>query len=213
MKVEDLFEMPDFINKEMPIVTGHSIRFYSEDTIKREFDIIGKYKKDIETYWIILKKDKSAAVIGLLSNRKEDNKVGIHILGQLDFKDKPDLSFTKDIPTKEHVLQVDSVEVYSSKFQGIGFHLYLSLVKYGYIIVSDHTQYVGGRKLWEKIAKISDAKKYSVYIIANGDPILGDDGKPIEYDGSNLNDDKIWNEPTSKIPDSKKYVLLMMKKK
>lgn len=203
--------MPDLINKEMPIVQVKGMRFYSEDTIHREFDVVGQYQEE-ETAWVLLKKDKSFAVIGILGKREDDNKIGISLLGQVEFKEKPDFSFTKVVPTKEYVLQVDSVQIYSEKFRGFGFKLYLALVEYGYIIVSDHTQYIGGKKLWEKIARLSTAKNYSVYIINNGEPVLDSNGSPLEYNGMNLDDDKIWAEPTNNIPDSRRYVLLMMKK-
>ena len=159
--------MPDFIDKEMPIVTLNStLRFYSVDTIDREFDIIGQCKVKDETYWTILKKNKSFATIGRVGKRKEDGKGGVQIIGTLDFKDKPDFSFSKLIESGKNVLQVDSVQISDKeKFNGIGFHLYENLVEYGFIIVSDHTQYIGGKKLWEKISKQSSAKNYSVYIM------------------------------------------------
>lgn len=214
MNLQDLLEAPpDFLNKEMPILMTSTINFYSEDTIKREFDIIGTVKVKDETYWTILKKNKSFAVIGQLGKRKEDSKIGIQIIGHLDFKDKPDFSFDKLIDVNNNVLQVDSIEIYDkNKFRGLGFNLYQSLVEYGYIIVSDHVQYIGGRKLWEKISKLSTAKNYSVYVVNNGKVALDVDGKPLRYDGTNLADDKIWAASTDKIADSRRYVLLLMKK-
>lgn len=214
MNLQDLLEAPpDFLDKEMPIITiSGTLRFYSEDTIKREFDIIGTGKLANETFWVILKKDRSFAVIGILGKRKEDSKIGIQILGKIDFKENPDFSFNKLIHVNNNVLQVDSVEIYDNKFQGLGFNLYQSLVEHGYIIVSDHTQYRGGRKLWEKISKLSNAKKYSVYVVNNGKVTLDVNDKPLRYDGTNLADDKIWAASTNKIADSRRYVLLLMKK-
>jgi len=214
MKIEDLLEAPpDFIDKEMPVIITGTLNFYSEDTIEREFDIIGTVKIASETYWTILKKDKSFSVIGLLGKRKEDKKVGIQIIGTVDFKDKPDFSFDRLIKTDKNVLQVDSVQIQDkNKFRGLGFNLYKSLVDYGYIIVSDHAQYRGGKKLWEKISKLSNAKNYSVYIVNDGKVVTDDKGELIKYDGTNLADDKIWAKPTNKISDSRRYVLLVMKK-
>jgi hypothetical protein len=187
MKLKDLLEAPDFHNKEMPVIISGTLRFYSEDTVNREFDIIGKVKQNDETFWIVLKKDKSFAVLGQLSTRKEDKKVGIQVIGRIDFKDKPDFAFDRLIDIHEHVLQVDSVEIYNNnKFQGLGYNLYKTLTDYGYVIVSDHSQYIGGRKLWEKISRLSTAKDYSVYIVNNGHPVLDDNDKPLEYDGTNL---------------------------
>lgn len=213
MKLQTLLEMPDFIDKEMPTIDTSTVNFYSKDTIDREFELVGTSKIDDIEYWIILKKDKSFASIGRAAYRKEDDKAGIQLIGKLDFKDVPDFSFNKLIKINEKVLQVDSVEIYSKdKFKGIGYLLYLSLVQYGYILVSDHVQYIGGKKLWEKIAKLSSAKDYSVYIVNNGDPILDSGGELLKYNGTNLADDKIWAKPTTNITDSKRYVLLVMKK-
>ena len=213
MKLETLLEMPDYIKKEMPVINASTVNFYSEDTINREFNIIGKTKSENSEYWTIIKKNKSFAVIGELVVREEDKRVGIKLVGQLDFKDKPDFAFDRLISIPESVLQVDSVVVYSNKFKGMGFNLYLSLVKYGYIIVSDHTQYEGGKKLWEKIARLSSAKEYSVFIVDNGEPRTDSDGNIIEYDGTNLKDDTIWGDVDSKIENSRRYVLLVMKRK
>jgi len=214
MKLKELLtETTDFINKEMPLNTSASINFYSEDTINREFDIIDKIKINDITYWIVLKKNKSFAVIGKMDKRNSDGKVGIQMVGVLEFKDKPDFAFNRLIDVDENVLQVDSVEVYDKvKFNGLGFNLYLSLAKYGYIIVSDHSQYRGGKKLWEKLSKLSTANNYSVYIIDNGHPVLDDKGEILKYDGTNLADDKIWAVPTTNIANSKHYVLIVLKK-
>lgn len=212
MKIEDLFEMPDFINKEMPVVMSGTMRFYSEDTVNRDFDIIGKVKINDEEFWSILKKDKSFAVIGVLSVRKEDQKVGLSLIGKLEFKNKPDLSYDEVIFTPKNVLQVDVVEVYSKeKSNGFGYNLYLSLVEHGYVLISDHTQYVGGRKLWEKLAKFS-GNKFDVYVIDNGNVILDESGKPLKYDGKNIADEKIWKAPSKTAKESTRYVLLAMKK-
>jgi hypothetical protein len=212
MKLEALFEMPISVNREMPIFLDSTIRFYSEDTISREFDIISKIKSGAETLWSILKKDKTKAIIGSIGIRKEDGKPGLKMLGELEFK-KPDLAFDKDIKTPGHVLQVDSVIVYDTKFNGIGYNLYLSIVEAGYILVSDHTQFVGGRKLWEKLAKFTSSNKYAVYVLDNGSPVLDDQGEPLAYNGSNLSDEKIWKPETTLRQDSTRYVLLMLKKK
>ena len=213
MKIEELFEMPEFIDKEMPVVMSGTMRFYSEDTIKRDFDSIGKVKVNDEEVWSILKKDKSFAVIGILSVRKEDKKIGLNLIGKLEFKSKLDLSYDEEILTSKNVLQVDVVEVYSKeKANGFGYNLYLSLIEYGFVLISDHTQYIGGRKLWEKLARFS-GDKFDVYVIDNGNVILDDSGSPLKYDGKNITDEKIWKTPAKSAKDSTRYVLLAMKKK
>ena len=205
---------PDFLDKEMPVVTSSSINFYSESTIKREFDIVGKIKNGDKEYWTIINKDRSFAVIGELGTRKQDGAIGLYILGQLDFKDKPDFSSKRWVDAPEHVLQVDSVVVYvKSKFKGIGYDFYKAIVKYGFVLVSDHTQYRGGKALWQKIVKQALADGLEICVVADGEPILGDDGKPLAYDGKNIPDDVIWNAPTNDQSKSKYFTLLVLRNK
>ena len=215
MKLSQLLEgPPEFLNKEMPVVqTSSTIRFYSDSTIKREFDIIGKVKKGEDEYWSIISKDHSFAVIGVVGVRKQDQTVGLHMLGTLDFKDHPDLSSKRPINTPEGALQIDSVVVYDKKFNGIGYELYKSLVKYGFVLVSDHTQYRGGKALWQKIVKAAVADGLEVYVIDDGEPVCDKDEEPLKYDGHNISDDKIWNEPTNNMKDSKYFTLLVLRNK
>lgn len=214
MKVRELFETPDFSDKEMPTYsTGNTFNFYSEDTIKRDFDVIdiSSFKGDKAV--TIISKTKKFAVIGRMGIRKEDKKVGIFIIGTVEFKDTPNISYKEDIPTSENVLQVDSAEIKpKDKTKGFGVLLYCNLAKYGFVIISDNFQYIGGKALWKKIASLAQFRKLNVYIIENGKPMLDEDGKPIKYDGSNIDDADIWAAPTSDITKSKRYTLLMLRK-
>jgi hypothetical protein len=211
MSVQDLLETPDFIDKEMPSVSNITINFYSDATISRMFDVVGTQKIGELNYWVLLKKDKSFAVVGYIGNRREDNAVGLYQTGTVEFKSQLDISYTTHFKGR-NALQVDSVQV-SPLFQagGQGYLLYLMLVRAGYVIISDNMQYIGGRKLWNKISQLGKQDGMIVRII-NNDTIMSDEnGDPIDYDGSNISDDQIWAPPTNDVTKSKHYVVLVAK--
>lgn len=215
MKLSQLLEgPPDYLDKEMPVVSIKSINFYSEDTVKREFELMAKIEKGADTYWAIIKKNKSFAVIGKLSKREQDGATGIELVGKLEFKDSPDFSYSEMIETPAHVLQVDSVVVLESeRFNGVGADLYKAIAKYGYVLVSDHTQYRGGRRLWQKIIKMSKADGLEIFVVDNGKPLSDEDGNPIVYDGNNIPAEKIWGAPTDDMSKSKFFTLLVLRNK
>ena len=192
--------------------TGNTFNFYSEDTIKRDFDLIdvGTFKGDKTA--TLISKTKKFAVIGKMGVRKEDGKVGLFIIGTVEFKDEPNISYDRAIPSK-NALQVDVVEIkQSDKARGFGVLLYCNLVKYGYIIISDNVQYIGGKALWKKIASMSQFKKLDVYVIENGKPVLDETGEPKKYNGTNIDDAEIWAAPSTDIEASKRYTLLLLRK-
>lgn len=88
----------------------------------------------------------------------------------------------------------------------------MSLIEFGYVLISYHTQYIGGKKLWEKLAKLSEASHFDVYVIDNGNVVMDGD-KPLKYNGKNLADEKIWKAPAKNAKEATRYVLLMLKKK
>jgi hypothetical protein len=211
MKLEELLEMaPVFIDKEMPIITGATINFYSNDTLKDMFVPLSKDMYDGDTYFTLIAKDKSKAITGLIGHRKEDNKIGMFVRATVDFKDKPDVSYDRWIKLADNVIQVDSVEVPANfKRKGLGFLLYLALVKSGYAVISDYNQYRGGKALWKKLSTALDEHDFSIYVVDNGHPKLDNDGTPIVYDGKNIDDADIW----STHPDMDKYHVLLVAKK
>lgn len=160
--------------------------------------------------WSILKKDKSFAVVGYRGTRKPDNAAGLHIVGMLEFK-PIDLAYDRLIRAEnKNAIQVDSVEVFNKfKYVGTGAFLYKSLIEYGFVLISDHTQYIGGRKLWEKLVK---DPTIAVYVIRNGTSISDENGEPIRYDGKNIPDNIIWKEHQDSPEDSTRYTLLVAKK-
>lgn len=212
MKLQDLFEMPDFIDKDIepfPFQTNT----LSVDTINRSFGVIKKVLIKKHEGWICLKKDQSVAVIGYLSNRKPDNKPAMTIVGEVEFKASLDLSWVHEIIVESKgALQVDGASVLSAFHGGsIATGMYFALAEVGYVILSDTTQYRGGRKLWGKLIAFSKASNCAVYIIDNG-KVLMDNDKPLIYNGSNYLADDIWATKKSSPDGSKRHVLLALKR-
>lgn len=213
MKLSELLgEAPDFINRELPVTdTDIHVSFYSMDTIQREFLCLSKSQFDGKTVWTIIKKDHSFAVIGELGKRSSDNKPGLFLIGHLDFKPEVDWEYwpKEAYVVDQRILQVDGVQLMNAaKFKGLATLFYESIVDAGDVLVSDTTQYIGGRKLWEKLATSS---KHKVLLVKNGHLIL-DDTKPLIYNGSNFPSEQIWREPSG-INDSAKHFLLVLTKR
>jgi hypothetical protein len=214
MSVQDLLEAPpDFLNKEMPIISSSTLMFYSETTIKDLFNIIDKKQIQNQMFWVLLRKDKTMAVVGYIGNRKEDNKLGLYITGTVEFKPTLDISYTTNFDSNS-AMQVDGVQVNPLVARGgQGYFLYSALVKAGYVIISDNLQYVGGRKLWNKIVTLGKNDGIIVRVVDNGTIMTDNDGNPIEYNGTNIPDDVIWADPSNDPKESKRFVVLVAKNK
>ena len=161
MKLQDLLEGPPpvFNPKEMPSAqifgTG---KFYSEKTIKQKFDIIGQFEKDDKKYFVILDKNLEFGCVIYAGLREADQERGGFIVASIDFKNPINITYDRDVTyDRSKVIQVDGVEIYKSedKRLGLGFYLYLSLIKAGYVVISDNYQYIGGKELWKKIIKMA----------------------------------------------------------
>lgn len=94
----------------------------------------------------------------------------------------------------EQILQVEGVCV-ERRFQESGFatKLYEALVlKCGVILMSDNTQYEGGKALWQKIARNSNALTVFVLDTDSG-TFFPYDGTKAIYDGISIPEEKIWS--------------------
>jgi hypothetical protein len=209
MKLQDLFEMPLFIDKEFP--TLKNSRMLSANTIEDDYDVLWTGKRNEASISVIMKKNKSVAFIGHLVERT-DKVICLQLDGGLEFKDRKDFSWMHDIKVEaRNALQIDGIQLEESfQKQGLASLLYLEIVRYGYVLISDTTQYRGGRKLWESLAKRQEDQGVKIYVVDNGKVILDDANEPLEYDGSNIPADQIWSTSTN-IEDSKKHVLLVLK--
>lgn len=189
-----LLEMPQYVNRELAREEPQQAKI-SVEAFEREFDLLTKYEVqyDNESVTVVvgLRKDKSAAISGDLIKDEKENRWYVHIRINLLFHSTPQAS-----ELTGPVLQVDTVVASSSvKSQGQGYNLYKALIDGGYTLLSDNTQYIGGRKLWDKVIRKAVENGYRVYIL-KGDKILRTPaGKAIAFNGHNLSHSMIWKEP------------------
>ena len=92
---------------------------------------------------------------------------------------------------------------------------YSSLVQGGYTIVSDNIKFIGGKALWKKIARTKLPNEV-LYISHRNNFLLNDNGNPIDYNGINIEDSKIWGKDNyfggKNDIDHNEVVLIYMKK-
>lgn len=190
MKIAELLnEMPRLETRELPTVnSGIYKKFYSNESIKAKYDVL-----ETKPFIIGISKDKTFAFIGAKGNREDDGVEGAFILGTIDFKKPVNISSTKNVELPERAIQVDGVEINKiNQRRGVGYYLYLALIKAGYAVISDNLQYLGGQAIWKKVAKKAINNKYKVFIM-DDEEIRMKDGKPEEYNGTNIDDAEIWS--------------------
>lgn len=190
-----LLEMPQFVNRELAREEPEQAKM-SVDAFERELDLLTKYEVNYDggkpvTVVVGLRKDKSGAISGDLIKDEQENRWYVHIRINLLFHATPQAS-----ELTGNVLQVDTVIAGTgTKSQGQGYNLYKALIDGGYTLLSDNTQYIGGRKLWDKVIRKAVENGYRVYIL-KGDKILRTPaGKAIVFNGHNLSHSMIWKEP------------------
>ena len=200
MKLSSLFEMPTLINKELPVYKERFQPFYSLESVMRTFDIIWSQSDELGSYCALLEKDRSFAVWGVTAmDPKRAGIVGVEIVSIVDFKDG--LNIKTSIPfNPNNTLQVDLVQTAKrSQQSSIATELYFRLAYAGFTIISDNEQWIGGKRLWKRLARSSVSEHPTrVFLLRNN--------KLEPYDGTNIPDDEIWSE------DSKhKYTLFVLK--
>lgn len=204
MLLSQLLEMPTLKPEELPPSPARP--FFSEASLERNYEFIHRGEThEGEKYWVVIKKNKHTAAIGIPGQR-DDGTFGMDIIGTVDFK-PPNLSGLKDIKVGENVLQVGLAHVVPNRqSRGWGMYLYTSLAEAGYVIISDNLQYLGGQALWRRISKVTMHGRYGVYVLKHGDVVMDGD-KPKVYDGSNIDDCELWSEGAEQ-----KYTLFVLKK-
>lgn len=190
-----LLEMPQFVDRELPREEPQQAKM-SVDAFEREYSLLTKYNVNYDggepvTVVVGLRHDKTGAVSGDLFKDPQENRWYVHIRINLTFHEEPQQS---EIPGD--VLQVDTVIAGTgTKSQGQGYNLYKALVDGGYTLLSDNVQYIGGKKLWDKIIRKAVADGYQVYILKGDKLMRGEDGKAIHFDGHNIDHNQVWKKP------------------
>lgn len=164
--------------------------FFSDRTLADEFKLV----KEAPNYVVYIRQDHTGAFIGQRGTRPVDNASGAAVYVTLDFKEQM-ISNSQPGLKLPGAVQVDLVVANDPKMArgGYGAQLYIALVEMGLTIISDNTQYQGGKELWKKLAAAQAQNHYIINIIEDGKVRMGEDGKPFVYNGSNLPDDELWS--------------------
>lgn len=213
---DDRSEIKRIIN-EMPFQhTGEMKRaqfastFTSDGSLERNYKMLGfiEVESDMVELHILKETDK---VIGTIKQNKPapDNEPSNRVIFSLRFKNKHTLVKIPKNINQNKIIQVDKVSI-DKDFEGYGIasFAYSQLVKTGFIVLSDTSQFTDGRKLWEKMAKKAHLNSYEIYILDDEYGFKEKDGKTIMYNGTNVNADEIWSSGEDY---SKEHILLMMK--
>ena len=177
--------------RELTPNTSDYVDFLSKDSLDREFKLV----KEAADFSVYINNEHDMAIIGKMGHRpKGDKKYGIAIYVTVDFKHQQKISTSNPSAQLRGALQVDMVAVHKRNMGGRGYahNMYYALADLGITIISDNTQFRGGKELWKKLAA-NAAPNYVINIIEDARVRLDDNGKPFEYNGSNLPDDELWS--------------------
>ena len=171
---------------------------YSAAAIERSFEVIEELTVVDQHFLIIFDKQTPRASIVKAELENMGGELRHVAVAMLELNNQKTLGdnviSVKRFWEDAQVLQVEGVCV-ERRLQESGFatQLYEALVlKCGVILMSDNTQYEGGKALWQKIARSSDA--LSVFILDTDEgAFFPYDGTKAIYDGMSIPEDKIWS--------------------
>ena len=202
MKLKDLFEAPppefrDMVRDQSDWIgivdMGQPGTYISLTTVTRLFKQIGAVNIQDEQFKILLHNKGLLAGAYLPSSIKQNGEAVYAIACIVYFKSP----LINTLPDNHHckILQIDRVAtVPRFESQGLASSVYAALINSGYTVVSDNIQYLGGKLLWKRIARESGSYDVHIYDRDNEDYLRDDNGEPIKYDASNINDDVIWKK-------------------
>lgn len=211
MKMQDLLEMPQLSNRELGDDPNDDHEpmtafFITTERFNERYKIIGQNDNAV----VAMRHDNSSAMVGLFTHRPEDNAPGVQIFGDVQFKLDPNLGFYADMKLirAQNIIQISLVDVVKeNKFAGLGSFLYSSLAQAGFTVISDTHHFLGGKALWQKLGRAHKPDEV-VYVMNRGQMFMDANGRPIEYDGSNIPEEKIWSQDAAN-----KYVLFVYKRR
>lgn len=187
MKLKDLFEMPEYIDSDLNLdgIEQHNQQFSLEE-FNRDFTVLVNRSVGGNNIVIGMAKDRSKAIAGYIKNDV--------VISQCVLEFHP----ASDLGEAGNGLQVDVVQAKDdARGTGFGYELYKTLLDAGYTLVSDHTQYRGGKALWMKVLRRAAADGHYVMILKDGKFMRDASGQIIKYDGTNIPDDQIWGKKGS----------------
>ena len=201
MKLSDLLESPELRDETKDQSNwidmdeyGNPGRFISIDTMDRKYDIIDQFRVATEpNVLFVVAISKAKQMAGIFFHTKTTENRDVMGVACLVYFKQPVINHPPD-DMKGHILQIDRVATVS-RYEGSDFatRLYVTLVKLGYIVVSDVVQYKGGMMLWKKLARQTLSGRYLVHIFDREmNDYLRDNNQILSYNGNNLPDDNIW---------------------
>lgn len=179
--------------------TGGGVRsgtelFISNQTLHRQYTTIGVFELEGKKVTFSLHDTALNVVATYPAIDPTFNEQRNLVILSLHFKQQPTIkNYPSDIP-KDRTLQVDSVAVVPQRQgRGLASFAYASLIKQGYVVVSDSAQFTDGKELWKRMARAAGAGGYSIHLIDDDTGYLTDStGAVITYNASNVDDAVIW---------------------
>lgn len=214
MKIKELLQEMPYLGKEteLPLDSDSKKTFISDEALARDYSFLGEthiVSDEIVNFYLLKKGPFSA--VGVIDSKKPKSGIKSNkIILFLRFKKQLSLIKIPDEIKKRKLLQVDKV-LCEEEFRNFGLasYLYALIVEKDFVIISDSSQLIGGKKLWIKIAKEAHLTNYRVYILDDEYGFKKDkDGKLIVYDGENIEDSDIW---TSDGDFAGEHILLTLK--
>ncbi len=145
------------------------------------------------------------AVLGFV-HEPNDRVQSYRVVFHLSFKHQLTISkFPNDINPND-VIQINSVVADADyRSSDLCATVYEHLVRAGYVLMSDESQFTPAVHLWHKLIRRNN---FPVYVIDVDNGFVSKDGQPIRYDGKNIKFEDIW---TSGDDLSGMYKILVMK--
>lgn len=197
VKLKHIFEAPIVVDKNLSLPPAERESFISKDALEREYTFLGRLQLDTNDFDFYLHQDLSNALVVLPDQTEPVTNLTKH-KRIVDLKFKSSLTF-KVNDSQHKYLQVALVSTNAAfRNSNLASALYIVLCRYGYAIVSDQTQFRGGKVLWKKLSLESEMRKYKIRILNGntGEILKYESGSDVIYTGDNVSDTDIWSWAT-----------------
>lgn len=186
--MQQLFEGPYHMDQDMkPVIKMDN--YPSLENLQRLNYFLGTLEKDGKEFNFWLNKNNYHAEVTVEGN-DDIGQLRQLVVTKVRFDNRAGL------PVKNE-LQVDTVYTHPKYFSlNLAMALYVVLARYNYTVVSDFTQYNGGKALWKKLAKESEARKFVVRVWDDEtqDWMKDSSGNAMKYNAENMDDEEIWKD-------------------
>ena len=192
MKLKQLLEMPELNSDEMEVLDKPT--FITDADLAKDYDIIAQRDKVV----IAIKKGNGKGGLKVIAGELVTLRYGLTGITQYGTMTFDTIDMLKAVesnlpPFTPKLIQVATAVVHKTDhLKGIGSLLYTSLVQAGFTIVSDIYQFIGAKHLWKKLGRTHSVDEV-IHIYNCGKVVVDANGKPIDYDGSNVPDANIWS--------------------